>query len=602
MANAFDVLQGLVAQVPDSLKPVIAHIGNMLKHQSDALVAHVGDNNETYAAITNATSQLEARIGAVEGGAVAINATIVEVSKKLEGLDATLTSSAALEASPVVKGIRDDITALKVTTDEVVSTVTGIRADIMKPEMFEAIPTFINIKSELTALDLEVKSLAAGVGHDSPPGLHPGSSADFAATIASAVAGAIRRPEGDSEGWSGVAGSRLFTQRVKEYRGPMSEFSSWAQTFKSNIPKPMREAIEWAENEKDPITEELITARSMDRWNEETWRCLAGVLKGNSETLMNTLEMGKGLELWRQLCAAHVMKTPEHADKLHQALNKLEPARNLSEVRHKINIIMAGISKHDSMTDEKMQEGSKRALIMRILPVEIAKHLALQRRAKNSAELVDNIGSYLTDMGSFEMSQGNMPMELCELNLDISDAAPVATNNSAIAKIQAQVEELSAFVRSAPPIGPGKGATQSSPWQSFNGGSRSPGKGQFDKGKGKGKGKGKPTSNAIASRRAEKNGSQALCPTEARTGRCDYEARTGRRCKFLHVKLPKELSGIEGLIRSDLGELRWDSAESCYLCTDELDKSQLPDFIAHVEAEVANVTAELMNESAELGF
>ena len=68
------------------------------------------------------------------------------------------------------------------------------------------------------------------------------------------------------------------------------------------------------------------------------------------------------------------------------------------------------------------------------------------------------------------------------------------------------------------------------------------------------------------------------------------------------MRLPKELSGIEGFIRSDLGELRWDSAESCYLCTDELDKGALPDFIAHVEAEVANVTAELMNESVELGF
>ena len=119
----------------------------------------------------------------------------------------------------------------RVTTDGMVSTVTGIRADIMKPEMFEAIPTFKNIKSELTALDLEVKTLAAAaVSHDSPPGL-PDGSVGFATAIASAVAAAIRKPEGESEGWSGVAGSRLFTQRVKEYRGPTFEFSSWAQIF-----------------------------------------------------------------------------------------------------------------------------------------------------------------------------------------------------------------------------------------------------------------------------------------------------------------------------------------------------------------------------------
>ena len=106
------------------------------------------------------------------------------------------------------------------------------------------------------------------------------------------------------------------------------------------------------------------------------------------------------------------MKTPEHADTLHQALNRLEPAKNLSEVRHNINTIMAGILKHDSMMpDEPMQEGSRRTLIMRILPLDVAKHLALQPRTNNTAELVEKISSYLTDMGSFEVSQGNLPMD-----------------------------------------------------------------------------------------------------------------------------------------------------------------------------------------------
>ena len=60
---------------------------------------------------------------------------------------------------------------------------------------------------------------------------------------------------------------------------------------------------------------------------------------------MKTLGMGQGLELWRRLCAAHVMQTPEHADKLHQALNRIDPAKNLSEVRRKINTITAGATK-----------------------------------------------------------------------------------------------------------------------------------------------------------------------------------------------------------------------------------------------------------------
>ena len=370
----------------------------------------------------------------------------------------------------------------------------------------------------------------------------------------------------------------------------------------------MRDACEWAEKEKDAITEDSISARSPDtaRWNEEVWRCLSGVLKGNSETLMDTLAMGEGLELWRQLCAAHVMKTPEHADKLHQALNRIEPAKNLSEVRHKINMIMAGVVKHDSMTDESMQDGSKRTLIMRILPKEVAMHLTLQPRTKNTAELVEKISSYLTDMGSFEVSQGNAPMELCELNLDSGAEvpAPYSDGRDTFAKMQAQIDQLSAFVRSSPPPGMGGKGQGASGWQKYNSGRTGGGgflaKGQEIKGKGKGKGKG-PSPHAIANRRAQKHASQALCPTEARKGKCDFEQNTGRECKFMHVKVPKELSGIEGLIRSDLGNLQWNEQEQRYHCVDEVDVNGLPDFVAGLETELAEISAQLASEY-EPGF
>ena len=327
---------------------------------------------------------------------------------------------------------------------------------------------------------------------------------------------------------------------------------------------------------------------------------------------MDTLGMGDGLELWRQLCAAHVQKTPEHADKLHQALNRIEPAKTLAEARHKINTIMAGVLKHDSMTDEPMSmyDGSKRSLIMRILPKEVAMHLALQPRTKNTAELVEKISSYLTDMGSFEVAHSNSPMELGELNVDLGADS---TESKALAKVQTQLEQLgskfAAFVNAAPP--PGIGAVNSGgAWGRYNSGGQSKGqsrgflaKGQ-EKGKGAGKGKGKgkgPGPGAIADRRAFKHGSQALCPTEARKGKCDFEANTGKPCKFLHVRVPKELSGIEGLVRSDLGNLQWDEQEQRYCCCDELDPAQLDDFIANIHGEVIEATQELVSEQ-ESGF
>ena len=108
-----------------------------------------------------------------------------------------------------------------------------------------------------------------------------------------------------------------------------------------------------------------------------------------------------------------------------------------------------------------------------------------------------------------------------------------------------------------------------------------------------------PSPYAIANRRAQNHGSQALCPTEARKGKCDYYENTGRQCKFLHVKVPKELSGVEGLIRSDLGDLQWDEAEQRYHCAGELDVSELPDFIAHIGEECAIIIEQLASEESD---
>ena len=105
-----------------------------------------------------------------------------------------------------------DLDAIKNEITELSATVTGVRADIMKPEMFETIPTFVNIKSELTRLNLtvsdhgsQIQQLMNGAGAGSSSTPLVGSQADFAATIASAVAVATRKPDGESEGWAGVA-------------------------------------------------------------------------------------------------------------------------------------------------------------------------------------------------------------------------------------------------------------------------------------------------------------------------------------------------------------------------------------------------------------
>ena len=220
------------------------------------------------------------------------------------------------------------------------------------------------------------------------------STIQIAAAVGEAVAkvlntGSVR----ESWDWAGVAGSRAFTSRVKEYAGPTSTFKGWSSTFRENIPKEMRQALDWAEHSTGPIEQSEVDAAGYTKWDEEAWRCLAGVLKGPFETLKNTLASGRGLELWRQLYASHVTRSPDHADSIHRALYQVHPAKDVSEVRHKINVVKAGITQHDELAapEDKMSEGSKRTLITRILPAEVAKHLAMQPRAPNVEGLVDKI-------------------------------------------------------------------------------------------------------------------------------------------------------------------------------------------------------------------
>ena len=97
------------------------------------------------------------------------------------------------------------------------------------------------MKGEIMALQAASTSSAAA-GTDA-------GTMKIAAAVGEAVAKAMdggaapREHVGD---WAGVTGSRLFTARVKEYSGATSSttFGAWAATFKANIPKDMRDAIE----------------------------------------------------------------------------------------------------------------------------------------------------------------------------------------------------------------------------------------------------------------------------------------------------------------------------------------------------------------------
>ena len=396
---------------------------------------------------------------------------------------------------------------------------------------------------------------------------------------------------GDGDGhakkgdWAGVAGSRLFTARVKEYAGPSNVFQSWAVNFKSNIPKEMRDALDWAERLTVPITVDLVKENRHEEWEEEAWRCLAGVLRGQWETLKNTLKSGQGLELWRQLVAGHVTRSPDHADSIHQALHKMQPAKDLSDVRHKIHQVKAGIIRHDELASEPMQDGSKRTLYMRILPKDVAKHLAMQARPVTVEDLLDRVMKYITDMGGFEATMGITPV-----SMDLVALGPDSDQAKEMAAMRQELRALGAMVGKGGGQGgkPGKGT-----WGSYNSQRSGGGKaGRVQKGGDRGGAKGKNSSVPVGSPAAEARRGARICHAYQETGKC-WHMDTFGHCKFKHVKgIPPALSSVEGLRFEDLvGNLKYDKGAQVYTYTAEpaVDK----DIKTNVEAEIAAIVAEL---------
>ena len=124
----------------------------------------------------------------------------------------------------------------------------------------------------------------------------------------------------------------------------------------------------------------------------------------------------------------------------------------------------------------------------------------------------------------------------------------------------------------------------------------------------------------MAWKRAEQQpgkGAVPLCPEYQRTGRCTYFSRTGRECRFKHVKdVPQALSSIEGLLTTDLpgvgSNAVWDEESHCFAlvcgeCAGPGASAAPP--VSGVEAEVLKAYTELVSEMsfqifepAPLGF
>jgi len=161
-----------------------------------------------------------------------------------------------------------------------------------------------------------------------------------------------------------------------------------------------------------------------------------------------------------------------------------------------------------------------------------------------------------------------------------------------------------------------QGAQGQGAWGSFRPGGakgfQGGGKGQGGKGKGFGRGgQQQPqqfdTRNAaaIASRRAQESGAQALCPSEAKYGVCTFEQWKGRPCKYMHLKdLPRQIAAIDGLISTDFPGLpiEVDLATNKFVCQPCSDQALIDKLVKDITADTARVANILAEEAAAYDY
>lgn len=90
---------------------------------------------------------------------------------------------------------------------------------------------------------------------------------------------------------------------------------------------------------------------------------------------------------------------------------------------------------------------------------------------------------------------------------------------------------------------------------------------------------------------------QRRVPTMLRKGHCDFEERTGKPCKFTHVKgVPPQLASVEGLITSDLRdyEVTFDFKDNTFVIGDHKpsDKPVMANVLASDFARIAEEMAQ----------
>ena len=585
----------MIAGVPEALRPVFNHLGTMLSRADASFNQHLIDNaqefsqqNDNITRLAARTSDAEGRLNLVENGSSAQSVQLADIATTQARMGELIADPQSLVRAPAF----DDLVK---------------RADEVAKHGAETVDAVKKLQDRVATLEV---NFAAGM-----PAGPSTETATLASSIATAVGAAVAKElnssshMGTSDGVRQPLGTmRAFTERVFKLE-KKENYREWASAFKdiANMKKDLLQCLEWAEEQKEPITEltptiaKVSDSADLVAINKEIFDAVASSVKGPEMVRIKECTLrGHGLELWRKLHKKGILVGVEYADAIENSLNAMKPVA-IEHLERQLEIIRDTVRKHDEIADVGMRDSTKRLAVMRVLPQTAVDHVSAVARGTSYDELEAKVLNWIRNQEAMGIVRSKAtPMELGEISSSLGPQEPLTTVQQQLATAQKQVAELSAMVK-----GGGKGQ-----WNSAGKGGGTFGKGSAwsSPGKGKGKGKGKGATPAqIAIRRIEQSGdkvAEVICPTMLRKGYCDFEQRTGKKCRFSHVKnVPPSLAAIEGLITSDLKdyEIKYDARDGTFVCGDCMapKDGEKPVVASVLASEVAKIAEEMVAEEDE---
>ena len=318
MAGPLQLLDQLISQQPEQLKPVLNHIGSLFKsstiafdaHVSD-FKAHISDNDSLFGQIQDQIRALADRASELETWKLQTQSDGASLRDRLAATELSLAATAQI-IEHKFDTVVQIVNALGTSTQQTIAQMTDMKASI--------------------------DHLEISVGAD-----HRG--------------GSVGNP-----GHHGLRNDFSYREIAKFGHIEHDDFRHWREWVRDlcELRAEGLAALDWAASSKNEVTAEAVQAAGFSDFSRELWSILGAKTKESPWRLRLAIADRNGLEHWRQLAAEFNPQSPEDAAVLQHQLLSL-PACMPEALADTLTRVDGSIVEHDKMAKSPMSEDLRKS-------------------------------------------------------------------------------------------------------------------------------------------------------------------------------------------------------------------------------------------------